>query len=217
MLAGKICLDPIEEEKDLGVIINKTFKVSSQCATAAKKSNQVFGMITRTFICRNKVLMMKLYKALVRPHLEYSIQAWRPHLQKDIDILEKVQRRFTRLISECKGLSYEHRLKILNITTLETRRLRADLLEVYKIVSGIEGLEIGTFFEFSYPSSSAKTRGHSRKFFKHRFKSDIGKFSFGNRVVDIWNGLPEDIALAEGINSFKSKIDRYLRNIKGLI
>ena len=79
---GGICLDSIEEEK--GVIVNKTFKVSSQCATAENFFYQVLGMITRTFTCRNKVLMMKLYKTLVRPHLEYSIQAWRPHLQKDI-------------------------------------------------------------------------------------------------------------------------------------
>ena len=84
---------------------------------------------------------------MVRPHLDYCIQAWHPHLQKDIDVLEKVQRRATKLINECKGLEYEQRLKVTKLTTLETRRIRADLIEVFKIIKGMERLNEANFLQ----------------------------------------------------------------------
>jgi ribonuclease P/MRP protein subunit RPP40 len=114
--------------------------------------------------------------SLVRPHLEYTIQAWRPHLAKDIEILERVQRRATRMIEECKGRSYEERLSITGLTNLETRRTRADMLEVFKILTGKDGLEEGTFFT----RRKGVTRGHSLKLYKESCKKDVQKFSFGN-------------------------------------
>ena len=88
-----------------------------------------------------------MYKSLVRPHLEYCVQAWRPHLVKDIALPEKVQRRATRMITECRGKSYEKRLEMVGLITLETRRLRADLMEVFKILKGHEGLDERVFFK----------------------------------------------------------------------
>ena len=103
-------------------------------------------MIKRSFSVRDKDVILQLYKSLVRPHLEYSIQAWRPHFQKDIDLIEGVQRRATKLISDVKDKSYENRLRILNLTTLETRRLRGDLIEVFKIFKGFDNLDPTVFF-----------------------------------------------------------------------
>ena len=79
---------------------------------------------------------------IVTLHLEYSIQAWRPHFRQDIDLIEGVQRRATKLISDIKGCTYEERLSILKLTTLETRRLRGDLIEVFKMCKGFDNLEI---------------------------------------------------------------------------
>jgi len=140
-------LEEVDEEKDLGVIINNRFRVDRQCAKVTKTANRVLGLIYRTFACKNKRIILRLYKSLVRPHLDYCCQVWRPHLVKDINLLERVQKRATRMIEECKGMGYEDRLKELKLTTLETRRIRADLLEVYKIVTKQEGLEEGNFFE----------------------------------------------------------------------
>ena len=85
--------------------------VLEQCAIAAKKGNQLLGMIKRnvTFY-REKNLIISLYQSIVRPHLKYCIQAWRPHLKKDIDTLERAQRRATKLIPELRILSYEDRV-----------------------------------------------------------------------------------------------------------
>ena len=90
--------------------------------------------------------MIPLYKAIVRPHLEYCIQAWRPHLRKDIDKLERVQRRATRMTPEMQTRCYEDRLQLCNLTTLETRRIRGDQIEVFKIMHGYEGLDKNMFF-----------------------------------------------------------------------
>ena len=131
-----------EREKDVGVVVSSDMKVSEQCGIAARKGNQILGLIRRNIAYRDKRLIIPLYMSLVRPHLEYCIQAWRPRMRKDIDKLERVQRRATRLISEISQLSYEERLQQCRLTTLETRRIRGDQIEVFKIMHGYEGLNM---------------------------------------------------------------------------
>ena len=121
---GGIILSKTMKEKYLGVTMNANMKVSEQCRIAASKGNQVLGMIRRNITYKEKSLIVPLYKAIVRPHLEYCTQAWSPYLRKDIDMLEKIQRRTTKLIPELRDLRYEERLKECGLTTLETRRLR---------------------------------------------------------------------------------------------
>ena len=209
-------LDRIEEEKDLGVIISENFKVAMQCHKAAKKGNQVLGMISRSFKCKNAEIIKPLYKSLVRPHLDYCVQAWRPHLQKDISILESVQRRATRMIYECKTKSYEERLNLLRLTTLETRRLRADLLLTFKILNGLEGIHEDKVFK-RRPINVFGTRGHKYKLFKSFCKLDVKKFSFGNRVINEWNSLPDAVVNSVSINDFKGKLDHHLALMRGFI
>ena len=97
--------------------------ISEQCGIAASKGNQIIGLIRRN-ITYKKELIIPLYKAIVRPHLEYCIQAWRPCRKKDIYTLERIQKRATQIIPELRYLSYEERLKECGLTTLEKRRLR---------------------------------------------------------------------------------------------
>ena len=163
-------------------------------------------MIKRTSTVRDKIIILQLYKSLVRPHLECSIQAWRPHFRKDIDLLEGVQRRATKLISAIKAEIYEDRLRYVNLTTLETRRLRVDLIEVFKIFKGFDDLDPNIFFELS----QAYTRGHSLKLLKPRCRLDIKKLSFAHRVIDIWNSLDQSIIACDSINGFKNRIDKFL-------
>ena len=111
------------KEKDFGVTINANMKVSEQCRIAAK-GNPILGMIRRNITYKEKGLIVPLYKAIVRPHLEYCIQAWIPNLRKGIDMLDKVQRRTIKLITGLRDLSYDDILKECCLTTLETRRLR---------------------------------------------------------------------------------------------
>ena len=212
-----------EVEKDLGVLVSNDGKVTKQCAEAAKKGFMALGMIARAFTTRKKAVIIILYKTIVRPNLEYCIQAWRPHLRKDIDLLERVQRRATKMVQECEGMEYEERLRCLKLTTLETRRIRADLIEVYKIVYGTEGLREDEFFVRGRGGASnsinrARTlRGNVCKLYKKGFKLDIAKYSFGNRVVNLWNKLPDSVILGGGgLDAFKGRLDRFMRHSWGL-
>ena len=121
-----------------GVSMNANMKelVSEQCRITASKGTQVLGMIRRNITHQENSLIVPLYKAILRPHLEYCIQVWSPYLRKDIDLLEKIQRRATKLIPGLRDLRYEERLKEYRLTTLETRRLRGDQIEVFKILNG---------------------------------------------------------------------------------
>ena len=122
---GGTILSKTVKEKDLGVTMTANMKVSEQCRIAASKGNQVLEMIRRNITYKEKSLNVPLYKAIVRPHLEYCIKASSTYLRKDIDMLETIQRRATKLIPGLRDLTYnEERLKECGLTTLETRRLR---------------------------------------------------------------------------------------------
>ena len=145
---GDTLVETTREEKDLGVYISNNLSPSNHVARAVEKANRVLGIIERTYVNKSRDNILSLYKSLVRPHLEYCVQAWRSFLQQDVDNIEKVQRRATRMISELADLEYGERLRRCNLTTLEIRRHRADLLEVYRIVHGIDDLDPGEFFIF---------------------------------------------------------------------
>ena len=124
---GKI-LETVEEERQLGVIIQSNLKVDKQCALAARTANSVLGMIRRSFINKGLDIILLLYKSLVHPRLKYCVQAWSSFLRKDIELLEKVQKRVTRIIDGFADEDCNDRLKKLGLTTLETKRKRGNLI-----------------------------------------------------------------------------------------
>jgi len=204
-------LHKVEVERDLGILVSNDFKVAKQVDKASSSANKILGMIKRTFVSKGREIIIPLYKSIVRPHLEYCIQAWRPHYKKDIEKLEAVQRRTTKIISGMEGLSYEERLKKLGLPSLEYRRIRGDLIEVFKIYKGWTNLN---FHDFFTPAAS-NLRGHKLKLFKTRFNTDVGKFTFANRVIDMWNSLPEDLLECTTLNAFKNSIDKVLLHQRG--
>ena len=137
ILGGHI-LETIDEEKDVGIMIRKDLKASSQCVKIVKAANKIVSMIKRPFTFKTKDNLLQLYKCLVRPHFEYCMQVWNPYLKKDIDLLEGVQHRATKMILGYKHYCYEDRLVLCNLSTLEGRRLRGDLIQVFKLLKGVE-------------------------------------------------------------------------------
>ena len=110
-------------------------------ATCVSRANRLVGLIKRTYENKSKRNIIAIYKSLVRPHLEYCVQAWRPHNQKDIDNLEGVQRRMTKMINGMGEDEYNLRLSKTKLLSLEMRRLRSDLIEVFKIMHNNRGGE----------------------------------------------------------------------------
>ncbi len=165
---------------------NANVKVSQQYRIAAYQGNHVLRMIRRNITYQEKSLIVPLYKAIVRPRLEYCIQAWIPYLGKYIDMLVKIQRRATELIPGLIDLRYEERLKECGLTTLETRRLRGDQIEVLKILNGYENIDSNIFFEIK---ECKITRGHNFTLVKKQSRLDVRTFSFSQRTINVWNKL----------------------------
>ena len=203
---GSHLLKSSERERDLGVIIDNSGKVSEQCNVAVKSANSILGIIRRHIKCKNKDIVVRLYKSLVRPKLEYCIQAWSPYLRKDIDMMERVQHRATKMINGLKNVSYETRLERTGLITLEKRRERGDLIEVFKLIKGFENVDYTRFFNLV---GSSRTRGHRYKIVKLRSKLDIRKHFFSQRVVNSWNNLPASVVEADSVNSFKNRLDNF--------
>ena len=122
-------------------------------------------------------------------------------------MLEKIQRRATKLIPVLRDLRYEERLKECELTTLETRRLRGDQLEVFKILNGNENIDSNIFFEIK---KRKITRGHNFTLVKKQSRLDIRKNSFSQRTINVWNELSTDCVHATSVNVFKDIIDKYL-------
>ena len=207
---GDTVLGTTVKEKDLGVTISADMKVSKQCGIAASKGNQILGLIRKSITYKGQNLIIPLYKSIVRPLLEYCIKAWRPYRKKDIDTLERIQRRATEMIPELRDLSYEERLKLkeCGLTTLETRRLRGDHIEVFKILNGYENIDRNMFFSLKKDS---RTRGHEVKLVNDQCRLDIRKHSISHRTITKWNKLSTDCVNASSVNMFKNKVDTYLR------
>jgi len=202
-----IALQESAEEKDLGVWITDNLKSSVHVAHAVSKANQILGLIRRTFSYLDMPLVKQLYTAMVRPHLEYANVVWHPYLKKDIDLLERVQHRATRLVPGLSKLSYEERLRRMQLPSLTYRRLRGDAIEVFKYLHGIYKID-NTILPLEH-RQGMKTRGHSLKIEKRQCKTALRANVFGLRVVNMWNSLPENIVHSKSVNIFKGRFDRF--------
>ena len=205
---GGNVLSQTREEKDLGVIVDDGLLFRPHITAAANKANQMMGVALHTFEDHSANTIVPIYLAHVRPHLEYGNLLWHPRYKKDSITVENVQRRATKRIPELKDLSYGERLAKLDLPSLQYRRDRGDMIQVYKIFTGRDRLNPDDFFEMS---RSQGTRGHLMKVQKHHSSTLLKRNVFSRRVVDLWNSLPDDVVKAETMNQFKNRIDKTWR------
>ena len=124
-------LEHVFEEKDLGILIDSNLRFEEHISSKVNKANAIMGLIRRTFTFLDCKLFKKLYTTFVRPPLEYRQVVWSPFLRKQINMIENVQIRATKLVDGLQNMDYTERLKILNLPTLVYRRARGDMIKVF--------------------------------------------------------------------------------------
>ena len=141
--------------------------------------------------------------------MEYASSVWSPYKKKDIEAIENVQKE--RMLPQMKNLNYQERLKLLKMPTLKFRRMRGDMIEAFKIPTRLyDGRVTEGMLDIS--RSHITTRGNALKLVKHRSRRDIRKYSFTNRIVNLWNSLPNHIVEAKTIFQFENRLDRHWEN-----
>ena len=155
----------------------------------------------------DKIIFCLIFKGLVRPHLEYAAPIWTPHHDKYINQIENVQRRATKLVPGLKDLDYPERLRKLKLPTLAYRRIRGDMIQVYKILTpNKDG------YDKSLPQIFTRNhdlRGHAQKLSLPRPRKDIRKYNFSHRVIEIWNDLPDYVIDSKDLKKFEKNLDTY--------
>jgi hypothetical protein len=199
-------LQRINSISDLGVIFDENLKFDKHICEKIKKAYSILGIIKRNFRCLSQDSFIQLYKTLVRPLLEYANVVWSPYRQKYIEMIEKVQMRATKIILSNKNLTYYDRLKILNLPTMVYRRHRGDMIETFKIINDCYDKNCTLHLRLSHMTV---TRGHRFKLAHTYSHLDKRRYFFSNRIVNLWNNLPDHVVYAQSINSFKNNLDKF--------
>jgi hypothetical protein len=192
-------------EKILGVLIDNKLSFADHVYYCIKKSSQICNLILSNMYFVNNDILLKLYKTYARPYLDYASVVYSPHFLYLIDAVEGVQRQFTKRMHKLNNLSYVNRLQIVDLESLELRRIRTDLINVYKIMHG----NIKTCLNDNFVCENVKcTRGNVCKLYKDRFRLDVRKYFFTCRVIDVWNSLDNNVVICKSVDKFACELKK---------
>ena len=203
-------LETTTQEKDLGILVDDSLSFHAHTDMVVARAYQTLGIIKRTFINLDETTLALVYKAMVRPILEYANTAWGPLFIGDQQKVEKVQKRATRMVIAIRHLPYEDRLKRVKLPTLQYRRDRGDMLTVYNLVNNNIRMDLTSFF--SLTPEDAPTRGHSKKLKKPAASKALRQRFFSHCIVDLWNNLPAEVINAKTANNFKKELDKHWKH-----
>jgi hypothetical protein len=209
-MGGQV-LETTTVERDIGVLVSDDLKPAAQCAKAAKTATTVLGQISRSFRYRDKKIFLALYLRYVRPHLEFASQAWSPWYQKDIAVLEKVQKRAIGMINGLRQDSYEGKLKELGLQSLQERREEADLIMAYKLINGKLPVKSDNWPKLVNERGRenphvTRAAADGLRFVQPFARTDRRKHFFTVRVCEQWNKLPLELKKSKNLGQFKKNL-----------
>ena len=165
------------------MIFTTNLKWKNQVITASSKENQMLGRIKKSFSNFDSKLLRNLYSTFIRPFLEFAVPVWSPILKSDCDIIERVQHRATKLVPSIRNLSYDDRLNALDLTTLAERRKRGDMIQLFKIMHGVDNFDRENRFQIV----QNQVRGHCFKYLKEITRQQYRENYLFNRAANAWN------------------------------
>ena len=195
-------IEKVDHMNDVGVIVQSNLKFTMHCTNTVRKANYVIHKIFTTFRNHDADFYRKMYISYVRPILEYASQVWSPVMKCNIDRIERVQRYYSRRILS-HNLLYPDRLNILNLQTLEERRIQADIVLFYKLAASLTVIDVSNCYSFVNSH-----RGHSRHLYMYYSRTDKRKFFWINRIVSYWNNLENETVTCPNIARFKKIVKK---------
>ena len=161
-----------------------------------------------------KIILLKMknqmiFKIIDQSHIEFASTVWNDLKKEDIDRLEKFQRKVTRKATDIKHMTYDERLEILGLQKYEDRRKRGDLIQIFKMINNIDDIKLSQDLKFLNSS-----RPHNKKLIRELSRNSLRHGFLTNRVTETWNKLPQEIVVSETVNSFKGKLDKFMKRNK---
>ena len=207
-------LDEVKEFKDLGILTDNNLSWNSHIDMITAKANRMLGLIKRT--CRDlkdESTLKTLYCSLVRSNLEYCSVVWCPFTKRNVNKIERIQRRATRFILKSNE-PYDVRLSRLNLLTLAKRRFVADVTFLFNALNGNLDVNFSQFLDFYSQEDRYLLRHFDIKSLKKKYaRTNILKNSFFYRIVDEWNSLPFDVRSASNVHKFKAAVTKFVTKL----
>jgi len=211
----------VSEKKDLGVVLQNNLKWNAHVNRACSTAYMKLGLLKRTFKTWSNMQTVKtLYTSFVRPHLEYAVPVWNALNRKDIKKIERVQKKATKMVPQLRKLCYGERLLNLGLTSLEERRVRGDMIQMFKIHKKMNKVDLSSldvdneknYAQISGPAEAVvRRRRASVRVAKEFIKNCSPRETFlTNRAADQWNGLDESIIEARTVNGFKARYNKMI-------
>ena len=211
-----VVLEHVGEFRDLGVVFNESLSFKSHITSLVSRCNRMSGVVKRSVgFGAPQHVKLTLFKALVRPHTEFSSQVWSPHSKTEIALLESVQRSMTRFICT-NELSYPERCLSLNLLPLSYRREVADLVFCFKCLNGYLDVDFTEELCIFNPGNSLRSSHSGLLLQERRTRTEHFKAMYFNRVTHLWNVLPIEIRQCTSLSSFKSKLFVHYFTLLGL-
>jgi hypothetical protein len=193
---------PLKESfNDLGVTVQCPVNFNLHVDKVVAKAFSKLGLINKIFRCSNKKNIVRLYKSFIRPIVEYSSIIWCPYTSNNINKIERVQKRMCRMLPNLKGLSYQNQLRRMGLLSLQARRLRYQLITIYKMHHGVSNVDIGDFFT---KTQARRTRGHCSNLMQKYAKNNYRLNFFTVSSISLWNKLTQEAVNASSLTLFKN-------------
>ena len=197
-------------EKDIGVHVDNNLNFKEHINNTINKANRVLAIVRKTYDFMDIPTFRYIFKGLIRPVLEYAAPVWSPHHVNLKEMIENVQRRATKMVPGLSHLEYPERLRKIGMPTLAYRRVRGDMIQVFKLVATSKNSYDQSLPPLFTLSKNPKgLRKNSLNINHPDFKKDIGKYSFTSRVCKLWNSLPDNIVTATDVKSFEMALDKH--------